>query len=513
MAEPQKEQQPESSPAAAEEQVLGPDGKPLSKSALKKLAAKQKKAEAKASAAASRQQASAAAEKEAASEAGMEHFTVRPLNMSQERPGRSYTQVRDLTEQLDGQTVHVIARVHSVRAKGNIAFLVLRQSIASVQAVAEKGENVPKGAIKFIAGITSETIVEVEAKVVKATVLSATQKTVELHVQACHVISSAEAPLPVQLEDISRPQPLLKAQKKEIKAIEAKIAEVRAGKSDEELAKPEVKEQLEKLAAEKVAATKYVKVNQDTRLNNRVLDLRTVANQAIFRLQSAVGMLFREYLYTQNFVEIHTPKLIGAASEGGANVFRVQYFKTSAFLAQSPQLYKQMAVVGDLERVFEVAPVFRAEDSNTRRHLTEFMGLDLEMALREHYHEAVEVLSGLLGHIFHGLATRFAAEVAAVGQQYPVEPLVYDPIKRLEFPEAVQMLREDGQTMGDFDDLSTALEIRLGQLVKAKYHTDIFILDKFPAAVRPFYTMPDPNRPVSCPLPSPSSPCPPRRIG
>jgi aspartyl-tRNA synthetase len=132
---------------------------------------------------------------------------------------------------------------------------------------------------------------------------------------------------------------------------------------------------------------KLVRVNLYTRLNNRVIDLRTITSHAIFRIQSGACSLFREFLTARDFVEIYSPKAFGAASEGGANVFRVSYFQHSAYLAQSLQLYKQMLISSDFEWVFEIAPVFDAENSFTYRHLTEFVGLDLEMAFEEHYHE------------------------------------------------------------------------------------------------------------------------------
>lgn len=105
----------------------------------------------------------------------------------------------------------------------------------------------------------------------------------------------------------------------------------------------------------------------------------------------------------RGFVEIHTPKIIPAASEGGANVFTVSYFKGSAYLAQSPQLYKQMAIAADFEKVFTIGAVFRAEDSNTHRHLTEFVGLDLEMAFNYHYHEVMLTIGDMFTAIFKGL--------------------------------------------------------------------------------------------------------------
>ena len=250
----------------------------------------------------------------------------------------------------------------------------------------------------------------------------------------------------------------------------------------------------------------YARVNQDTRLDNRVLDLRTPTNQAIFRLEAGVCQLFRDTLAKKGFVEIHTPKIISAASEGGANVFKVlsvlislncsshvvqvSYFKGSAFLAQSPQLYKQMAIAADFDKVYTVGGVFRAEDSNTHRHLTEFVGLDLEMLFKYHYHEVVDTIGDLFTQMFRGLRDKYSQEIATVAQQFRCEPFKFlDPPLRLEFPEAVEMLREAGVEMGDEDDLSTPAEKLLGRLVRAKYDTDYFILDKFPLAVRPFYTM------------------------
>lgn len=244
-----------------------------------------------------------------------------------------------------------------------------------------------------------------------------------------------------------------------------------------------------------------IRVNQDTRLDNRVLDLRTPANQAIFRLEAGVCKLFRDVLSDQGFVEIHTPKIISAASEGGANVFTVSYFKDSAYLAQSPQLYKQMAIAADFERVFTVGAVFRAEDSNTHRHLTEFVGLDLEMAFKYHYHEVLDTIANSLTEMFRQMSVRYAADIEAVGKQYKVEPFKFlDPPLRLNYSQGVEMLREVGVEMDDEEDLSTPNEKLLGRLVKAKYDTDFYVLDKFPLAIRPFYTMPDPSNPVSLSL-------------
>ncbi|CAG2062396.1 unnamed protein product, partial [Timema podura] len=301
--------------------------------------------------------------------------------------------------------------------------------------------------------VTKESIVDIEALVltVPRKIESCTQKNVELHAKKLFVVSAAKSQLPLLIEDASRPV-----------------------KEDED---PE---------------SLNIRVNQDTRLDNRVLDLRTPANQAIFRLEAGVCRLFRDILTKKGFVEIHTPKIIPAASEGGSNVFTVSYFKGSAYLAQSPQLYKQMAIAADFDKVFTVGAVFRAEDSNTHRHLTEFVGLDLEMAFKYHYHEVLETIGDTFTQIFKGLRDQFSDEIAAVGQQFSVEPFKFlDPPLRLEFPVGLAMLREAGVTLGDEDDLSTPDEKLLGRLVKAKYDTDFYILDKYPLAIRPFYTMPD----------------------
>jgi len=235
-------------------------------------------------------------------------------------------------------------------------------------------------------------------------------------------------------------------------------------------------------------------VNQDTKLDNRIIDLRTTTNQAIYKLQAAVCRLFREHLNGKGFNEIHTPKIISAASEGGANVFKVSYFKGSAYLAQSPQLYKQMCIAADFDRVYTIGGVFRAEDSNTHRHLTEFVGLDLEMAFKEHYHEVVQTIGDLFIHIFKGLRDEYQTEIETVNKQFPSEPFKFlEPALVLKFPDAIKMLREAGVEIADDEDLSTPNEKFLGKLVRAKYDTDFYILDKYPLAVRPFYTMPDPE--------------------
>lgn len=368
---------------------------------------------------------------------------------------RNFIMVHDLSTCAKNALVWVRGRVHTSRAKGKQCFLVLRQQSSTVQCVLAVNETtVSKQMVKFSGGVPRESIVDIKAKVipVENKIESCTEQNLELHVEEIFLVSAAKAQLPLQIEDAARPE-----------------------KSND----PEALK---------------IRVNQDTRLDNRVLDLRTPANQAIFRLEAGVCKLFRDILTNKGFTEIHTPKIISAASEGGANVFTVSYFKDSAYLAQSPQLYKQMAIAADFDKVYTVGAVFRAEDSNTHRHLTEFVGLDLEMAFKYHYHEVLDTIGNTFTEIFKGLRDNYAREITAVGQQYNVEAFKFlEPPLKLEFSQAVSMLREAGVTMDDEEDLSTPSEKLLGRLVKAKYDTDFYILDKFPLAVRPFYTMPDPN--------------------
>ncbi|KHJ82932.1 tRNA ligase class II [Oesophagostomum dentatum] len=155
-----------------------------------------------------------------------------------------------------------------------------------------------------------------------------------------------------------------------------------------------------------------------------------------------------------------------------------------------------MAIAGDFEKVFTIGAVFRAEDSNTHRHMTEFVGLDLEMAFNFHYHEVLETIGSVLISVFKGLQRDYADAIATVGRQYPAEPFEFcEPALVLKYPDAIKLLREDGVEIGDEEDMSTPVEKQLGRIVKKKYKTDFFILDKFPLSIRPFYTMPDPHDP------------------
>mmetsp|Transcript_74642 Transcript_74642/g.140730 ORF Transcript_74642/g.140730 Transcript_74642/m.140730 type:complete len:1923 (-) Transcript_74642:183-5951(-) len=398
---------------------------------------------------------------------------------SQCKTERKWSTVKDMTPELKDQNVWMRTRVHNSRKQGGkLCFLTLRKDLATVQAVVFGAEMAG-----FAGALPDESVVDVYGKVTlpKDPVTSCTQSEVEIAVEKLFCLARSQA-LPLQLADAGRPEPDYE--------------------KDPNLVKP----------------------GQDTCLNNRVIDLRTHANQGILRIQSGVGMLFREFLSGQGFVEIHTPKMISAASEGGADVFRVDYFEGNAYLAQSPQLYKQAALMTDLPKVFEVGPIFRSERSFTHRHMTEFTGLDMEMTFMEHYGEVLDVLDGMFNHIFTGLNKHFKSEIEAVRRQYPFEDLKWKhPCLRLTFKDAIALMKEkgppilkariaatsDAYTKGliekhlesvlahdPLDDVGTEDEKLLGKIIHEEFGEDFYIIDKFPKAVRPFYTMPDPNDPT-----------------
>jgi len=350
-----------------------------------------------------------------------------------------------------GEALRIRGRIHTVRGKGKSAFVVLRDGTQTVQVVFfvdKESQVVSKGMVKFVSAVSKESIVDIIGVPVKPdnAVDGCTLKHVEIQGQGIWAVSRAKQ-LPFEIADACR-------------------------REDEE----------------------GPKVNQDLRLENRFIDLRTPANNAIFKVQSQVGQLFRQNLLSKDFVEIHSPKLMAGSSEGGSSVFALKYMGRDACLAQSPQLCKQMAICADFGKVFEIGPVFRAEKSFTHRHLCEFVGLDFEMTIKEHYFEILDVIGDLFESMFDGLA-KMTKELETINAQYPFEPLEYlKPSLRLTFEEGVAMLQEAGFTDVDpLGDLSTETERALGKLVKDKYKTDFYILHRYPLNARPFYTMPAPD--------------------
>nr|GLL30553.1 aspartate--tRNA ligase 2, cytoplasmic-like [Ipomoea trifida] len=370
--------------------------------------------------------------------------------------GRKWTDIGALTAELKDKEVLIRGRAQTIRAVGKkIAFIVVRKRGFTVQCVLTVAPDlVSAQMVKYATSLSKESIVDVEGlvSVPNVQIKGATQQ-VEVQIRKLYCVSKAAPTLPITIEDASRSE-----------------AEIEKALQEGE---------------------QLVRVNQDTRLNNRVLDIRTAANQGIFRVQSQVANAFRQFLLSESFFEIHTPKLIAGSSEGGSAVFRLEYKGQPACLAQSPQLHKQMAICGDFNRVFEIGPVFRAEDSFTHRHLCEFTGLDVEMEINEHYSEVMDVVDRLFVAMFDSLNENCQKELEAIGRQYPFEPLKYlRKTLRLTFEEGIQMLKEAGIDVDPLGDLNTESERKLGQLVLEKYGTEFYILHRYPLAVRPFYTMP-----------------------
>ncbi|KAK2196149.1 bifunctional Aminoacyl-tRNA synthetase [Babesia duncani] len=223
--------------------------------------------------------------------------------------------------------------------------------------------------------------------------------------------------------------------------------------------------------------------------DNEIISQKPETNMSIcaFRVQSQVCQLFREFLHARGFTEIHTPKLLGGTSEGGANVFKLKYFDEDACLAQSPQLYKQMAICGDMGRVFEIGN-FSLQSAKCRACL------DLEMEFMDSYLEVVDLVDDLLKSIFVGLEDRCKDELAHINGTNPsITPFKWlEETPRFSFKQAVDLLRphqEIPEDLNDFD-FNTEQEKLLGSIVKQKYNTDYYIVYGYPRNVRPFYTAP-----------------------
>ena len=358
-----------------------------------------------------------------------DQFGDLPLNMSQCDPEtrftKKYVAVQELDASKDGQEVRIRCRVHNSRGSGNSCFIVAREGYSTVQCLmfvsdgADGSIKISKGMCKYSSKIPKESIIEIVGvvSVPEAAITGCTQP-VELKVKEIWTVNKSVPILPFQIEDASR----------QVLDQEAEMKKAPAAGEEE-----------------KKDGDAQAVVYQDVRLNNRIIDLRVPTNQAIFRLQSGVCQIYREFMLDNDFVEIHTPKLIGGASEGGANVFKFKYFEQDACLAQSPQLYKQMALCADFQRVFEIGPVFRAENSNTNRHLCEFTGLDMEMEFKNHYFEVLDLIADLMAFMFTELETRYARELDVINQQYPFEKFKCAvPVVKLDFKEGVKLLHEAG---------------------------------------------------------------------
>jgi len=229
-----------------------------------------------------------------------------------------------------------------------------------------------------------------------------------------------------------------------------------------------------------------VKAELDTRLNNRFIDFRTPRTSSIFRIQHELLTAFRQFLTDRGYLEIQPPCIISSASEGGAELFRIPYFEREAYLAQSPQLYKQMCAIS-FEKVFTVVPVWRAEKFNTPTHLNEVRQMDIEQAFADD-ETVMEVLEQTLAHMIGHVKERCAGELEVLGRSIEVPGL---PLRRLTYTEAVETLQDVGEDMVWGDDFSKSHEQRLGELVGE----EAFFVKDWPSVQKAFYAMPHGDNP------------------
>jgi aspartyl-tRNA synthetase len=247
-----------------------------------------------------------------------------------------------------------------------------------------------------------------------------------------------------------------------------------------------IPEHVEIVAAAEASLPIDEHTNLEQRLDWRFLDLRRPAQQLVFQVQATVERAMREVAEAEGFTELHTPKLMGTASESGAEVFKVGYFDRTAYLAQSPQFYKQMAIAGGIDRVFEIGPVFRAEPSFTSRHATEFTGVDLELAWIDSVEDVMDVEERMLQHV---LADVHDSHAEAVEEHFGVSINVPElPFPRITMAEAITRLRATGwDPEGNKEDLDPEGERALAALVTEETGHEFVFVTRFPASVRPFY--------------------------
>ncbi|MFI3306971.1 MAG: aspartate--tRNA(Asn) ligase [Mycoplasmatota bacterium] len=234
----------------------------------------------------------------------------------------------------------------------------------------------------------------------------------------------------------------------------------------------------------------------DQRIKYRWLDLRNDSNNLIFKIQSDFVKFFREYLYSLDFMEIHTPKLIGTASESGSEVFEVNYFSKKAFLAQSPQFYKQMAIASGYEKVFEVGPVFRAEKSYTNRHTTEFSGFDVEFANIESYEYVMDLEEEMIKYSLTKLNEKYKDLIL---QHFGIEiNIPKEKIPRIKLSDLYNILEEKyGYVVSDLEkgDLTREGEKLSYKLAKEVYNSEFIFITDYNKENRAFYHMRKENVP------------------
>lgn len=234
-----------------------------------------------------------------------------------------------------------------------------------------------------------------------------------------------------------------------------------------------------------------MKTSLETKLTYRPISLRNIRERAIFKIQEGIIRGFRDFMFSQNFTEIRTPKIVAGNAEGGANVFKLEYFGSKAFLAQSPQFYKQ-TMVGVYDRVFEAAPVFRAEKHNTTRHLNEYTSLDFEMGYINGFEDIMAMETEMIRYVFNFLKEKYAKELKILEVTVPE----ITKIPAVRFDDAKVLVAEKyNRKIKNPYDLEPEEEVLIGKYFKEEYGSDFVFVTHYPSKKRPFYAMDDPADP------------------
>lgn len=339
---------------------------------------------------------------------------------------------RDITPDMDGQLVKVAGWVHDVRDLGGLRFLLIRDKTGLLQVTLPK-KYVPREAFDLCGRLVRESVVEVRGKIKK---MSKAPGGFEIIPEGIELLNKAASPLPLD-------------------------------------------------------PTGRVNANLDTRLDNRVLDLRRPDVRAVFRIRDAALDAGRKYLRSRGFIEVHTPRIISTSSEGGTELFPIAYFEREAFLAQSPQLYKQMLMASGLDRVYEIATYFRAEEHDTVWHLNEITAIDCEMAFIKDEEDVLRVIENLVAEMVRGVIANAREDLEVLNLQ--LEPPAL-PFPRITYDEALDILNERGLSVPWGEDLTTESEKRLGEAMKERGE-ELYFITKYPLKIKPFYTMPSSEDP------------------
>lgn len=242
-----------------------------------------------------------------------------------------------------------------------------------------------------------------------------------------------------------------------------------------------------------IAVTDKIETNPDLRYDYRFLDLRNRNVALIFEIESSVAYAFQEFFHKNRFLQFFSPKIVEAATESGANVFQIDYFGNKAFLAQSPQFYKQMMLIAGFEKVFEIGPVFRAEKFHTVRHLCEYTSIDFEISFIKDQSDVMKVLQDAINYVLDKVRKENAEQIEELNIEISSPPTNW-PV--LSIPKCHEILEQEGKELDINDDLDAEAERIIGRYAKEKWNSDFVFVDQYPWKVRPFYTMKDEQNPV-----------------